>query len=632
MRRLLGSLVLAVGTLQVQATEPWPLPPYSYFLERLPKPPNPDSRDDLADRNASIALQKNVAPDEIAHAEAFVKSDVFDFATVVGPNFTPANFPRTAAFFARLKAAADGPKNFIKDHYARPRPYLGHPDAIKQLITPDTGYSYPSGHGTRSWLYARVLGELDPGHLEQFLERANAIGQSRVLGGMHYLSDIAASHKLADLLLTSLMTEPEFRSQLEALRSQEWNSAPRPDAIVLGIADGTSQELITAARIYSLGAAGKLALEAFPHTAIVRTFSASDFVTDSAAAATSMARGIKADNMSIGQASKDSQTSPPSLLDLARKTGWSTAVITDDSVTGGTPAPFLVEEKTRVNHAEIAAKIIGQLGLRADIVVGGGSQWFSPQSVEYKEGQRDVVTQTSKRLAGLPISHIQSWAEFAATKTFERPILGTFFPDVFPYYADGQRQTRLVDLVKKTVELLKTRGKPFLLIFEASLPDKACHLNNAKRSLVEVLEFDETLKWLQTNLGANALILATTDHNNGGFTINGPPSPIRWQGDQLLGLHPLTGQSILTWASGPGADRNSPNALLPVNDPNYTQPALMLATSAAHSGGDAWLLGSGPGSENIRGYLDNTDIYQIISRAISNFDRSSDDLLLKKQQ
>jgi len=225
MRRLLGSFVLAACILQVQATEPWPLPPDSYFLERLPKPPAPDSRDDLADRNASIALQKNAAPDEIAHAEAFSKFDVFDFATVVGPNFTPVNFPRTAAFFARLQATADRPKNFIKDHYARPRPYLGHPEAIKQLVTPDTGYSYPSGHGTRSWLYARVLGELDPGHLEQFLKRANAIGQSRVLGGMHYLSDIAASHKLADLLFTSLMSEPEFRSQLETLRLQEWNSA-----------------------------------------------------------------------------------------------------------------------------------------------------------------------------------------------------------------------------------------------------------------------------------------------------------------------------------------------------------------------------------------------------------------------
>lgn len=224
MRPLLVVLALALCASQTHATEPWPLPPDSYFLERIPPPPAPDSKEDVTDREASISLQKDANPDDVARAEALVRPDVFAFANVVGPNFTLANFPQTAAFFARLRETADGPKNFIKDHFARPRPYLGHPDAIKQLITPDTGYSYPSGHGTRSWLYARVLGELEPTHRSQFLERANVIGHSRILGGMHYRSDIAASHMLADLLFTALMSEPEFRSELESLRKREWSS------------------------------------------------------------------------------------------------------------------------------------------------------------------------------------------------------------------------------------------------------------------------------------------------------------------------------------------------------------------------------------------------------------------------
>ena len=68
------------------------------------------------------------------------------------------------------------------------------------------------------------------------------------------------------------------------------------DGIVLLIADGTSLELITAARVYAVGASGGLALEKFPHTALVRTHSASDSVTDSGASATAMARGIKTHN------------------------------------------------------------------------------------------------------------------------------------------------------------------------------------------------------------------------------------------------------------------------------------------------------------------------------------------------
>ena len=87
---------------------------------------------------------------------------------------------------------------------------------------------------------------------------------------------------------------------------------------MLVIADGTSLELITAARAYSLGAEGRLALEGFPHTAFVRSYSGSDMVTDSGAAATAMARGIKADNRVIGMAHPRAPSSPPSILDLAK--------------------------------------------------------------------------------------------------------------------------------------------------------------------------------------------------------------------------------------------------------------------------------------------------------------------------
>ncbi|MGH8048749.1 MAG: hypothetical protein ACREKL_16025, partial [Chthoniobacterales bacterium] len=45
--------------------------------------------------------------------------------------------------------------------------------------------------------------------------------------------------------------------------------APQPPAIVLVISDGTSQELITAARIYAHGVQGRLELESFPQSAIV---------------------------------------------------------------------------------------------------------------------------------------------------------------------------------------------------------------------------------------------------------------------------------------------------------------------------------------------------------------------------
>ena len=413
------------------------------------------------------------------------------------------------------------------------------------------------------------------------------------------------------------------------------------DGIVLVIADGTSLELITAARAYSLGAEGRLALEEFPHTAFVRTSSSSDIVTDSGAASTAMARGIKADNRVIGMAHPGAPSSPPSILDLAKKANWSTGLVTDDSVTGATPAAFLVEHPDRNQHEVIAFKIIDQLTTRWDIVLGGGAKWFFDRvkdpTVIYKAGERNIVQQTQEKLAHLPLAVFQNWADFQ-NYTEEgggavRPILGVFYADAFPFFADGTRTLRLKDMVERAVTLLRARGRPFLLVVEAALPDKAAHLNHAKRAFIEVLELDATIEWLRKNLGANTLLLATTDHNTGGFSFNGPLAPLWLRGESLLGTHPLVGTSYFTWASGPGADRKaattrtrnitrpgepmySVKEAILETDVDYAQPALLPFSSALHTGGDVWLVGEGPGSEEVRGFLDNTQIFDLMANAI----------------
>jgi alkaline phosphatase len=418
------------------------------------------------------------------------------------------------------------------------------------------------------------------------------------------------------------------------------------DGIVLVIADGASLELITAARAYSLGAEGRLALEGFPHTAFVRTYSGSDMVTDSGAAAT--ARGIKAHNRVIGMAHPGAPSSPPSILDRAKAANWSTGVVTDDSVTGATPAAFLVEHPNRDQHEFIAFKMLDQIATRWDIVLGGGAKWFFDRvkdpTVTYKAGERNIVQQTQEKLGGLPVAIFQNWADFQNYPEDGsgplRPILGVFYADTFPFFADGTRTLRLRDMVEKAVTLLRTRGRPFLLVVEASLPDKAAHLNHAKRALIEVLELDASIEWLRTNVSANTLLLATTDHNNGGFSFNGPPAPLWLRGERLLGRDPLLNTSYFTWASGPGADRKaattrtriiarpgqqmySVNEVIQETDPDYAQPALLPLGSALHTAGDVWLVGDGPGSENVRGFLDNTEIFDLMAKAIEGSQPSS---------
>ena len=410
---------------------------------------------------------------------------------------------------------------------------------------------------------------------------------------------------------------------LAALFFAGCSPAPRkPNGIILFIADGTSQELLTATRRYAFGAKGGLELEKFPHTAIVRTASASHLVTDSSAAATAMARGIKADNRVVGQAGPESTVGPPSILDLAKAAGWSTGVLSDDSVTGATPASFLVEHPNRDDHAGIAGKIISALGRRADLVLGGGTQWFSDVSgASYSEKDRAVVEKTRSALAASGAAVFDNWDDFLREAPAGRPILGTFFPKEFPYFADGERKPRLVDMVEAAVKVLQERKKPFLLIAEAGLPDKACHINSAKRAMTEVLEFDAALAWAASL--PDVLVLATTDHNTGGLAFNGYP-PIGYRGESLLKPNPVTGAMYLTWASGPGgnATANTPvegdsETQKNFSDPGYAQPALISVASALHTGGDVWLVAKGPGSERASGYLENTDIFKILEDAIA---------------
>jgi len=218
----IGAILLAAGCPLAASERPWPLPAGRYFLERIPPPPANLGFRDRMDLRHSVAVQAQSKREDIQQAEGFVRFNVFAFSPVLGSDFNAKNFPETAKFFHRLEATANGPKNFIKDYYARTRPYLAHPESVRLLITPDGGFSYPSGHAMRAWLYARVLGDLVPAHRQALLKYAASVGLSRIVGGMHYRSDVLASRKVADLILTELQREASFRADLEGLRADEW--------------------------------------------------------------------------------------------------------------------------------------------------------------------------------------------------------------------------------------------------------------------------------------------------------------------------------------------------------------------------------------------------------------------------
>ena len=222
--RLLLALICFYGALPLRAAaaEPWPLPPEAWFLDRIPPPCPPGSEEDKKDLKESQYVQARATPEQVAHANATSNFSVFTFSEVLGTRFSEPAYPQTAAFFRRLEATANGPKNFLKETFRRTRPFLAHPDTVRRLVPNEGGFSYPSGHATRSRLYARVLGELAASKRGALLECGDQVAMDRVVGGMHYRNDILASWKLGDLIFQELMKEPEFIAALSNLTKAEW--------------------------------------------------------------------------------------------------------------------------------------------------------------------------------------------------------------------------------------------------------------------------------------------------------------------------------------------------------------------------------------------------------------------------
>ncbi|MBR7005148.1 MAG: phosphatase PAP2 family protein [Bacteroidales bacterium] len=80
--------------------------------------------------------------------------------------------------------------------------------------------SYPSGHTIRSWLAAMLFSEVNPAVADYVYSRAWEYGNSRVIAGAHWQSDVDASRVAASIGFASLQTSPEFQDDMTAAREE----------------------------------------------------------------------------------------------------------------------------------------------------------------------------------------------------------------------------------------------------------------------------------------------------------------------------------------------------------------------------------------------------------------------------
>jgi acid phosphatase (class A) len=185
----------------------------------LPDPPADGSPITLGEIDLILKKQAARTPDDVTRIKRETHLNVYLFDTVLGSWFTEKNVPVTAALFARVGATETPVVLSAKKYWHRQRPPLQDKRVHPPIDLPKND-SYPSGHSTVGNLDALILAELAPDLKDAILARGQQIGEDRIIAGVHFPSDVAAGHTLAQDVFAKLMASPDFQSDLAKAKAE----------------------------------------------------------------------------------------------------------------------------------------------------------------------------------------------------------------------------------------------------------------------------------------------------------------------------------------------------------------------------------------------------------------------------
>ncbi len=320
--------------------------------------------------------------------------------------------------------------------------------------------------------------------------------------------------------------------------------------VILFIGDGMGLSHLTAARINLLGPDGRFHLERMPVTGLVATHAADDLITDSAAAGTALATGVKTTNGSI--AIDANGQGHPTILEAARDAGLSTGLVTTTSLADATPAVFASHVRSRGMKAEIALQM---LRARVNVLFGEGEYFYpktDPRS-ERKDAENPLAL--AKELGYMIIDNKEDLPNAEAN------LLLGLFEDLTTDRMKPEKQSpahtpSLAELTDKALALLSRNEKGFFLMVEAEGVDHGSHVNRPDYFIAHLKNFDAAVKagidFAQQD--GRTLVLVTADHETGGLNIIGG-SPVGGQFEVAWATDRHTGQPVPLFAFGPHALR-----------------------------------------------------------------------------
>ncbi|MDQ0456913.1 alkaline phosphatase [Rhizobium paknamense] len=510
--------------------------------------------------------------------------------------------------------------------------------------------------------YAKVLGSQAEFTAEEKGKEDKVLGSALILRG-------------AKLKAGSYKVEVAAGDEKKTVTWDVYETPAKPKAknIIFFLGDGLSVAHRTGARIMSKGmtegkANGHLNMDTLDHMAFVGTSSTNAIATDSANTMSAYMTGHKTAVNALGVYADRT----PNPLDdpkvetiaeaLRRTTRKSIGIISGAELEDATPAAVVAHTRLRAEKAAIAEMMYE---IKPDVLLGGGSAYFLPKSVPGSKRKDDKDFIGMFRQAGYEIATDK--AELANAKSdklvglfhtgnmdsvLDRGFLKKGTVDKFP------NQPGLVDMTKAALSRLAKNPEGFFLMVEGASIDKMSHPMDWDRALYETIEFDQAvgvgLEFLKNN--PDTLIVVTGDHTHG-ISIIGtvdddkPGTEMR----EKVGVYADAGFPNYEDKNGDGypdkVDVSRRLAVFSSNFPDYYEtfrpkmdgpfePAIQnekkeyvaneayksvpgavfrqgnlpkSADTAVHAVDDIVLQATGPGAEEFKGYMEESDIYKVLA-------------------
>lgn len=293
-----------------------------------------------------------------------------------------------------------------------------------------------------------------------------------------------------------------------------------PKYIFLFVGDGMSYVQVNAAQVY-LGnnttgevAVAELNFTQFPVSGNVTTFDSTSFCPDSASTATSLSCGVKTHSGVFGLGA-DKTTQPESITEILKAAGMKIGIVSTVTINHATPAAFYAHQASRNDYYEIAL----QLAESGFDYYGGGTVSKPTGNDKDKTDAYSIIESAGYKVAD-SIDEIKALDSSSGKAYAVTPV--TQDSGALPYAMDAAAgDLTFADYIQTGIEVLDN-DKGFFMMAESGKVDWACHANDAKATITEVIDFAEGVQVAIDFAKAHpdeTLILVTGDHETGGMTI-----------------------------------------------------------------------------------------------------------------